>query len=430
MAMTPEQKKVINTTKKHVLVLAGHGTGKTYLVAHLGLKEAKRFKLKSHGNESVPHVLILTHTTNARDSIEKKIVNIEKNILIRNRIQVRTFHGFALKILNEHGPYKPTVETDAERRILYEIISDGLLGKSPSDKIIVDTLSVYEVHIKSRGSVSKVIEQRFPFLRDKQKIVIKAIKLIKERMKKEGIIPIDKITAVFVNLFNAGKINAAFAHRPSVLIVDEFQDTLEPQWEMVKLIGGKQARVFAIGDPDQAIFTWAGASSKRFDHFKETYRTSVEYRLTMNHRSTKQIVQFCNAIRNQAEKCSGLESEAKCSGNKPRVFCHEKVTVLCAHMIKYVRKLQTKGESLNDMAVIYRFHTDKRILTQYLESSNIPYKVYEKRSRRQRPIIGIIICYPHEWSKTSKLKIQHPMFGATGACFLSRLTALGIKISK
>jgi superfamily I DNA/RNA helicase len=92
-----QQRRALDSRSKHTLLLAPAGAGKTELLAQKAVEEARRFKGKEKKfSTKEPLVLVLTHTTNARDSIQKRINIIEANALVRRTILVRTFHSYAL----------------------------------------------------------------------------------------------------------------------------------------------------------------------------------------------------------------------------------------------------------------------------------------------------------------------------------------------
>jgi DNA helicase-2/ATP-dependent DNA helicase PcrA len=142
---------------------------------------------------------------------------------------------------------------------------------------------------------------------------------------------------------------------------------------MIKVVVGPKTRLLAAGDPGQCIFTWAGASLKRFDHFKDHYPKHEVHRLTRNYRSTTQILDFCNSVLNQSTLADVTKSRSKVAGLKPTVVLSPSPPNLCEYAAKEISKARDSGQPLSEIAVLYRFHNDKRILTGYLENARIPY---------------------------------------------------------
>ena len=153
MALTPEQFEVAHSKAQHALVLAGHGTGKTRVLAHYAIEQARSISTREDcGGSSAPSILVLSHTTHARDEIKKRIKELEPKATIRNRIQCMTFHGYALKIITQYSA-KYRFRPDCEVKIIRKILKKSLSPKKPSNKLVDDVATLFEEHVQSKKPI-------------------------------------------------------------------------------------------------------------------------------------------------------------------------------------------------------------------------------------------------------------------------------------
>ncbi len=165
-----EQRQALESMHKKVLLIAAAGTGKTELLAFKAIREAGRINAnRRQYNYTKPYVLVLTHTTNARDRILQRIHASEPNIKVTSRIKVYTFQGFALKTINNAGLSRYTIDSECDERILRQIFTEGVLLENNPDIKITDILSVFEDQKNYGRSLKQVINRRHPHLKKQRK---------------------------------------------------------------------------------------------------------------------------------------------------------------------------------------------------------------------------------------------------------------------
>jgi DNA helicase-2/ATP-dependent DNA helicase PcrA len=405
-----QQRRALYSSSKYSICIAPAGAGKTELLAQKAIEEARRLNGKRYRlSVKKPHALILTHTTYARDNIQERINIIEPTYLVSRTIEVKTFHGYGLKIINRYDPSFYVVSDDCDEQILQKILTEGVVRlPHPPEMAMPEILSVIKDQRKQRLSLKKVIKRKYPHLKDKIKFIRQVARELERRKQKEGIISIDEIPSVFNQLVKNRTISLKSITQSGIIIVDEFHDTLFAQWEMIKNLTRSNTWLFVAGDPDQNIFEWAGASRKRFDDFRKHFPSYTEFPLTVNYRSSNEIVTLCNHIRMQVKNNSGLKNRGATNGPKPFVVCSKSKVDLSDYIVKKILKQLKSGKSLDDIAVIYRFHRDRRILIERLNAKNIPHKVFESRFLKIRPIIRVIFAAHHVIEKIDE---QDPKSG-------------------
>ncbi len=315
---------------------------------------------------------------------------MEPDLEVRQLISCMTFHGFALKMANHYGKSRYAVDENFEIDTVRKIISRKRFRNQINPEHAQDIVDINEAYRGKKTSITKVLKN-YPKLRGHQKLIDQIIRKLERAKEKAGVISPSDSVRLFMRLVNSGEISPSVLHKEfGAVAVDEFQDTLAAQWEMIKVVVGPKTRLLAAGDPGQCIFTWAGASLKRFHHFKDSYPQHEVHRLTRNYRSTTQILDFCNSVLSQSTLADVTKSRSKVSGPKPTVVLSPSPPKLCEYAAKEISKARDSGQPLSEIAVLYRFHNDKRILTGHLENARIPYQVYQKHKRMDRPIIKLI----------------------------------------
>ena len=160
---------------------------------------------------------------------------------------------------------------------------------------------------------------------------------------------------------------------------------------MIKILSQPQTRVIVASDPDQAIFTWAGASLKRLDDFRRYFPNYTEFYLTKNYRCSKQIVRLCNNICCQNKNSTGFKNRAtsKDPNPKPVIICDESISDLSGYCANLLLKTNV---SISDIAVVYSFNKDCRTLMEVLNKYKIPYKIYKNKKGKIKPNVKLIFA--------------------------------------
>jgi DNA helicase II / ATP-dependent DNA helicase PcrA len=253
-----KQRTAAGSQTQHTLVLAGHGTGKTAVVADYAIRQAFRFKGRpDHSNDRKPCVLVLTHTINGRDRVRRRIEELEPDAGVRQLVSCMTFHGFALKIVNRYGHSKYQVDEDFDLHTVQEIISRKRFRNKIPAQYPQDIVEINESCVGRGTSVKRLLKNRYPHLVGKENVISQIIRRLEVAKEKEGKVSPNDLPRLFMELVRSGGISPTVFHKEfQAVAIDEFQDTLNAQWEMIKAIVGPKTRLFVAGDPGQCIFTW------------------------------------------------------------------------------------------------------------------------------------------------------------------------------
>ena len=281
------QKEAVTSGKQPILVVAGAGSGKTRVLVH---KIAWLI-----GVESVsPHsILAVTFTNKAANEMSNRIKDM-LNVDTRG-MWVGTFHGLAHRFLRLHWKEAglqqnfQILDSDDQHRQIKRLIKSMALDEVyyPPKEIqwYINTQKDQGV----RANQSKIDPSRKDFTE-----IYKAYENVCEQ---SGLVDFGELLLrCFETLKNKKEILDHYQSRFRHILVDEFQDTNEIQYQWIKLLSGNEASTFVVGDDDQSIYKWRGANSANMARFQRDYQNSRLIKLEQNYRSTKTILDAANAI--------------------------------------------------------------------------------------------------------------------------------------
>ena len=337
MDLTEKQKHVL-ASNNHLLVTGGPGSGKTTVSI---------FKAADLLEKQLVYYQKVLFLSFARASVSRVVEAIEHDIdpLIKNRIDVDTYHSFFWRILKTHGyliglPQSIDVLTPQREAIALSAIRNSFLpAKSITDKQLVEK--------------EKMENQE----RDRL-------------LYEDALVGFDFFAeGVFKLLHKSQKIRKLIATKYPVIIFDEFQDTNEGQWFAVKNLG-TASKMIALADPEQRIYDWIGADPKRLQHFRDEFRPDEVNFGQSNHRSAgTEIADFGNGILNgklTQKSYSGIDLKAY-EPNKNQAYSELVSRVLGA--IKRVKKSNPKSWSV---AVLVPTKRMTRLISEMLDNPPQP----------------------------------------------------------
>lgn len=268
-----EQQAAIQTNAQRVLVAAGPGTGKTFTLM------SRLQRLLSDGADP-SSIVVITFTARTAEEMKERLKNITGTTA--EKLFVGTFHRFCLEQLRQDNPGLTIVGPESRKRLLKRLYAErGVAERSK----IYNAISAHCSSIQTK-------------LSDETKVYV-------DELVRMNAIDLDAIIPVSVQLMNADesfkqRVQKTVQH----LLVDEFQDLSRPQYDLVQLLA-EQATVFAIGDPDQAIYGFKGGDLRCFFRFAEVPGT-VLLSLKTTYRLPRKIVQASSSLICRNLICSGL----------------------------------------------------------------------------------------------------------------------------
>jgi DNA helicase II / ATP-dependent DNA helicase PcrA len=421
--LTPEQLRVTNCRGRVISLRGYHGTGKTKtLTAHI-IKTLRRDK----GSRLLAVSLTKRAAGNLSDMLHG---HPNREASFDSRVVVGTIHSFAIRYLRRFVSqvgFVPDFEIDPD--INDEFLRELIKGKSFNGiKKPIDVLKNFNrKYVRSIMDIESIADELIEDRRDR-KLAIRILKKLKVRKREKNVMDFDDTLFYFRNLLENDRSVAKTVTRDfSHLAVDEFQDTTEVQWRIIRMLIEAGICFFAAGDPFQTLHRYAGASLERFDQL-EAIPGCRAFELTENHRTTKPIVALANGLIGQISKKDSDKVWTNELGPKPVVYfnpflgMHHKTILqqIRRHRNETVKiKDKTKKLTLNNMAVLARHDKDFEKLRNLLTKNKIPYVFYSKDTMEEPELFKVV---------KSILKIAlHRHDSNSWKAVLSHLSGIGVK---
>ncbi len=383
--LNKEQKDAVLHKDGPCLVIAGAGSGKTKVlttrIAHL-IKEGIRSS----------SILAITFTNKAAKEMRYRLDNMVSN----NYSFVGTFHSFGVRIIREN------YELLGLDRNFSIIDSDDSLSiiKKTMKHLAIDTTSLSPSYVRNRISFiknemlnSKEIDRLFLTPIDKDIVLI--YNHYEKTLKDNNSLDFDDLLKKPVELFLTNKeVLVAYQEKYKYILVDEYQDTNEVQYKLVKLLSSKYQNIFVVGDANQSIYAFRGANYKNILNFEKDFKDSTIIRLNKNYRSSNYILKVANDIikNNTENKDLGLYSDlgdgVKVSYKRYYSDLNEVGSVLFE-----IKKLLEKGYKKKDIAIFYRTNAQSRLIEEEMIKNTITYKVVGSFFFYKRKEIKDLISY-------------------------------------
>jgi superfamily I DNA/RNA helicase/RecB family exonuclease len=396
---SPEQKAAIERVAGPVLVRAGAGTGKTTVLTRriLHLIEA--------GHASPGEIVAVTFTRKAAGEIREKLGAPAEGL------QLGTFHSTAYRILREnHSEFDLITKADLYALLREEMESGRLclqhfLEASDPGRFVADLLDFLD-HCQDemltaatfREKVDAMVEPP-PLLRGREAAALDAQAL---RLRWQEIAHVFEHVERLLDRFAVGTYGAMVSRavrllqsdpearrreqeRTRFLLIDEFQDSNRAQIELASLLAGKHLNIFAVGDPDQAIYRFRGATDAAFEEFRRRFPDATLFSLTGNRRSLAPILEVAHEVIG-ANPDTGTEGdgrrklaslrEAETPGASPavRLVAHRSKDDEAADIVRRIRDLnaQVPGTEWRKIAVLSRNHDHARAILRLCGQEGIP----------------------------------------------------------
>lgn len=373
--LNPQQEIAVNHVEGPLLVLAGAGSGKTRVVTH---RIAHLLDLGILSSD----ILAVTFTNKAAEEMRTRI-----RTLRNTQVLACTFHSLGARILREsitHMGYSP------DFTIYDEEDSEKLLKSCFEQLQIPDEKGLLR---KVRHQISSAKNDLIaPEAADKDFAEIYF--LYTQKLKSCNALDFDDLLYLTVKLFREHEeIRSLYQQRWLFVLIDEYQDTNLAQYTIARTLVEKHQNIFAVGDPDQSIYSWRGARYQNILNFENDFPGAKVVTLDQNYRSTNIILQGANALiqhnddRYDKKLWSGLGEGAKIGiyvGQNERQEADFVANKILHHALRF---------PLNEMAIFYRTNAQSRTFEDALLSRKIAYQIIGGLSFYQRREIKDLLAY-------------------------------------
>lgn len=377
MNLNPEQQEAVFHVEGPLLVLAGAGSGKTGIVTH---RIAHLIRI------GVPpaEILALTFTNRAAEEMRHRIRQ-----LTNQSILACTFHSLGARILREsihHLGYKNDFsiydENDSESLLSTCLDSLGYKVEKGTIRSLHNAISEAKNNLLAPNEV-----QYGP-----QDALFKEIyPAYQQKLQEYNALDFDDLLYLVIRLFqNHPDVLSFYQKRFSFVLVDEYQDTNNAQYILVKSLTALHRNLCVVGDPDQSIYSWRGANIQNILHFKDDYPDVTIIKLEQNYRSTETILKAANAlIHHNTQRYEKNLWSTLGEGEKIRLFFARNELEEAEFVISEILKRKIP---LEDTVIFYRTNAQSRVLEDSLIKKKLPYVIIGGLSFYQRREIKDIIA--------------------------------------
>ncbi|WP_294880767.1 DNA helicase PcrA [uncultured Lactobacillus sp.] len=389
--LNPEQKKAVQITEGPLLVVAGAGSGKTsvltrriaYLVAEKGIAPW--------------NILAITFTNKAATEMKER----EYQLLGQqaDNIWMSTFHALCVRILRRDAEkigYSSnfSIADSAEQLTLIKHIQkeQNINPKMYEPRRILAAISNGKNDLLTPAAFSASAASPF------EKITAQVYQEYQKRLKNDQIMDFDDLIMQTLVLFKkAPTVLHYYQNKFRYLLVDEYQDTNQAQYELCHALAAQYKNICVVGDADQSIYGWRGANMENIMNFEQDYHDDgvQTVKLEQNYRSTGHILAAANAVikNNRNRKAKKLWTDqgegAKVTYYRAQSGDDE------AHFIiaKIQEEVKEKKRSYHDFAVLYRTNAQSRTVEESFVKSNVPYQIVGGHKFYDRKEIMDIMAY-------------------------------------
>lgn len=406
--LNDKQKEAVLYINGPLLIVAGAGAGKTKTITH-------RIIHLIHQGVNPSSILAVTFTNKAAKEMRDRVINMLENkehgtspVLYSDTPFISTFHSLGVHIIKENAhliglnKYFTIIDEGDALSIIKNIMKNrdidpkqheprkikSIISKSKGDFITVDSFT---------NNANSAI----------QSIVAMVWRDYETQLKKEKSLDFDDLlleTVLILKKFP--EIKKKYQDRWQYLHIDEYQDTNEVQYEMTKLLVGKNENICVVGDTDQNIYSWRGANIKNMLHFEKDFPNAKIVMLEQNYRSTKNIIEAANSIieKNQYRVPKILFTENK-KGESISIceaYDEQSEGIFVARKIDELLR-NTDGEHI---AILYRANFQSRVLEEALLDKQIPYQVLGVKFFERKEIKDLLSYIRLAYNKESLSDIK------------------------
>jgi DNA helicase-2/ATP-dependent DNA helicase PcrA len=400
--LNPQQREAVETTEGSLLILAGAGSGKTrvitYRIAHL---------IENLG--VMPEsVLAVTFTNKAAAEMVERVDKLVGGLSIAKPL-ISTFHSFCVRILRRDiekllipAASGPPLGLRKDF-VIYDEADQQQVVKSVMRRLGIDDKQVTPRSVLAHISWAKnhMLDPQEVYLQSadpKTERVAQIYEEYRKELRKSNALDFDDLLLEAVRLLKAAPtVREYYNRRFHYVLVDEYQDTNRPQYELMRLLAGTRHNVCAVGDEDQSIYSWRGADIRNILEFEKDFPEAKIIRLEQNYRSTQNILQAASAVVANNVKRKGKNLWTSRKGGT-RIGYYEapdgenEALFVADQIARYLREVVEQGENPR-AAVLYRINSQSRLFEEAMRRYQLKYNVVGGFSFYERAEIKDMISY-------------------------------------
>lgn len=365
--LNEKQHLAVTSDKKYIRVIAGAGSGKTKVLT------SRIVHLIQNNNIYPSNILAITFTNKAAQEMKERV---EKELGIRPPY-ISTFHSFCVRVLREdidslgYSKSFTILDEDDQKQLAKDLIKQSNYKLEPKE--LVGYIS-YNKNGNVSPSMAYDLANNIPDMQRKASLY----KEYENRLQQTNCLDFDDLLLKVNQLFKSNpSVLSKWQNRFSHILVDEFQDTNDVQYSLVKHLVGAKNNLFVVGDPDQTIYTWRGANVSLILNFDRDFQDSLTVILDKNYRSSQNILDASNRL--IAHNFKRLQKDMFAhngAGEEVVTMNFFKAEEEANWVVSKIQEMKMKGESYHNFAILYRANYLSRQLEMSLINYHIPYRIY------------------------------------------------------
>ncbi|HEY4381314.1 MAG TPA: UvrD-helicase domain-containing protein [Acidobacteriaceae bacterium] len=395
--MNPQQREGIQAVDGPVLLLAGAGSGKTRVITH-----RIAYLIEERG---VPadSILAVTFTNKAASEMAERVDKILGHSSLAKPL-LSTFHSFCVRVLRRDIEALQVNGKGLNRNFaIYDEVDQQAVVKSALKRLAIDDKQLKPRVALGRISWAKnhMIDPQEYFLASTNPLeekIAHIFEIYRKELFKANAMDFDDLLLETVRLLKvAPEVRDRYNRRYKYLLIDEYQDTNRPQYELMKLLAGNDHNVCVVGDEDQSIYSWRGADIKNILEFEKDFPEVHTIRLEQNYRSTQIILEGASAVVANNTQRKGKTLFTTREGGSMIGYYEapdgENEALFIADRIQRYLREAGASEDLPRCAVLYRTNSQSRLVEEALRRYQIQYHMVGGFSFYDRAEVKDILSY-------------------------------------
>ena len=391
--LNPQQREAVTTGDGPLLILAGAGSGKTRVIAN------RIAYLIAERGVWPRNILAVTFTNKAAEEMRNRVGKLLEGLEIGSAPLISTFHSLCVRILRRdiealNAGYTRSFtiyDQDDTVRLTRNCIRDlGMDDKQLTPRSVQAAISA----AKNRGDDAESFSAKAQFVDERRASIARVFQLYEERLQKNNALDFDDLLIKTVRLLrDVSEVRERYNDRFRYLLVDEYQDTNQLQFALIRLLTEKQQNICVVGDPDQSIYRWRGADITNILKFEEHFPSAKVIRLEENYRSTQNILDIASGVikHNVERKEKALWTENP-AGEKIRYYqaldAESEARFVAAKIEEHLRP-----DPDIRAAVLYRTNSQSRVFEEAMRRAGLAYNIVGGFSFYERMEVRDIIAY-------------------------------------
>ncbi len=430
--LNPEQRAAVEATEGPLLILAGAGSGKTRVITS---RIAWLIREKGVAPDSI---LAVTFTNKAAAEMGARVEKLLGHSTVAKPL-IATFHSLCVRLLRRDiEALKVNGQGLTRDFAIYDENDQQGIVKQVMRRMGLDIKQLTPRTVLGRISWAKnhMVDPQEYYLGSKDpnsERIAHIYKSYRDELRKNNALDFDDLLLEAVRLLKvSAEVRERYQRRYRYLLVDEYQDTNRPQYELMKLLAGEAKNVCAVGDEDQSIYSWRGADIRNILEFEQDFPNAQIIRLEQNYRSTQVILEAAGAVvannlRRKGKKLWTDRQGGSLIGSYEAPDGENEALFIADRIQKFLREAGD-SESGGHCAVLYRTNSQSRLVEEALRRYNIKYTMVGGFSFYERAEIKDLLSYlrlvrnPHDSMALNRV-INTPTrgIGATTLATLERL---------